>query len=67
MRWCRTEGTEMVWDVGLEPRVIPTSWALLGVALGGLPVRTCGAGVGFTKKSVGRRLRVTYEGKLVFL
>ena len=49
----------MVWDVGLEPLVVPTRWALLRVALGRAPVWTCGAGVGFTERIVGRRLRVT--------
>ena len=28
----------MVWDRGSEPLVVPTRWALLGVALGGAPV-----------------------------
>ena len=28
----------MVWDGGSEPLVVPTRWALLGVALGGAPV-----------------------------
>ena len=32
------------------------------VAIGGAPVWTCGTGVGFTERSVGRRLHVTYEG-----
>ena len=61
MIWCRAEINEMVWDRGLEPLVVPTRWALLGVALGGPPVWPCGAGVGFTERSVRRCLRVTYE------
>ena len=62
VRWCRTEGTEMVRDRGSETLVVPTRWDLLRVALGGASVWTWGAGVGFTESSVGRRLRVTYEG-----
>ena len=50
----------MVWDKGLDPLVVPTRWDLLGVALGGAPVWLCGAGVGFTERSAGRRLCVTY-------
>ena len=34
----------MVWDGGLEPPVVPTRWALLGVALGGAPVWPCEGG-----------------------
>ena len=34
MEWCRTEGNEMVWDGESVPPVVPTRWALLGVALG---------------------------------
>ena len=45
----------MVWDRGLEPLVVPTRWALLGVALGGAPVWPSSGGVGCTEKSVGRR------------
>ena len=45
----------MVWDGGLEPLVVPTRWALLGVALGGALVWTSSGGVGFTEKSVVRR------------
>ena len=45
----------MVWDVGLEPLVVPKRWALLGVALGGAPVWPSSGGVGFTEKSVVRR------------
>ena len=56
----------MVWDRGSEPLVFPTRWDLLGVALGGALVWTCGTGVGFTERSVGRRLRVTYEGFLMY-
>ena len=41
----------MVWDGGLEPRVVLTRWALLGVALGGAPVWPSSGGVGFTEKS----------------
>ena len=43
---------EMVWDGGLEPLVVLTRWALLGVALSRAPVWLCGAGVGFTERSV---------------
>ena len=45
----------MVWDGGLEPLVVPTRWALLGVALGGAPVWPSSGGVGFTEKSFVRR------------
>ena len=45
----------MVWDGGSEPFVVPTSWALLGVALGGALVWPSSGGVGFTEKSVVRR------------
>ena len=51
----------MVWDRGSEPLVVLTRWTLLVVALDGAPVWTCGAGVGFTERIVGRRLCVTYE------
>ena len=55
MGWCRTEGNKVEWDGGSEPPVVPTRWALLGVALGGAPVGLCGGGAGFTEGSVGRR------------
>ena len=42
----------MVWDGGSKPLVVPTRWALLGVALGGAPVWPSSGGVGFTEKSV---------------
>ena len=45
----------MVWDGESELPVVPTRWALLGVALGGAPVWPCGGGAGFTEESVGRR------------
>ena len=45
----------MVWDGRLEPLVVPTRRALLGVALGGAPVWPCSGGEGFTERSVGRR------------
>ena len=45
----------MVWDGGSNPLVVPTRWALLGVALGGAPVWPISGGVGFTEKSVVRR------------
>ena len=45
----------MVWDGGSKPLVVPTRWALLGVALGGAPVWPSSGGVGFTEKSVVRR------------
>ena len=45
----------MVWDGGLEPLVVLTRWAPLGVALGGVPVWPGSGGVGFTEKSVVRR------------
>ena len=45
----------MVWDGGSEPLIVPTRWALLGVALGGAPVWPSSGGVGFTEKSVVRR------------
>ena len=51
----------MVWDRGSEPLVVPTRWALLRVALGGAPVGPCSAAVGFTERSVGKSLRVTYD------
>ena len=57
----------MVWYRGSEPPVDPTKWDLLGIALGGAPVWTCGAGVHFTKRSVGRRLRVTYKGCYIYI
>ena len=44
----------MVWDGGSKPLVVPTRWALLGVALGGAPVWPSSGGVGFTEKSVVR-------------
>ena len=66
MRWCRTEGTEMVWYRGSEPLVVPARWALLRFGLGGAPVWTCGAWVGFTERIVGRRLRVTYKGTVIY-
>ena len=45
----------MVWGGGLEPLVVPTRWALLGVALGGALVCPSSGGVGFTEKSIVRR------------
>ena len=66
MRWLRTEGNEMLWDGGSEPLVVPTRRAFLGVSLCGLLVWLCVAGVGFTERSVGRRLRVTYEGVHIY-
>ena len=45
----------MVWDGGSKPLVVPTRWALLGVALSGAPVWPGSGGVGFTEKSVVRR------------
>ena len=45
----------MVWDGGSKPLVVPTRWALLGVALSGAPVWSRSGGVGFTEKSVVRR------------
>ena len=48
-------GNEMVWEGGLKPLVVPTRWALLGVALGGAPVWSSSGGIGFTEKSVVRR------------
>ena len=45
----------MVWDGGSKPLVVPTSWVLLGVALGEAPVWPSSRGVGFTEKSVVRR------------
>ena len=45
----------MVWDGGSEPLVVPTRWALLGVALGGAPVWPSSGGAGFTEKSIVRR------------
>ena len=45
----------MVWDGGSEPLVVPTRWALLGVALSRAPVWPSSGGVGFTEKSVVRR------------
>ena len=45
----------MVWDGGSKPLVVPTRWALIGVALGGAPVWPSSGGVGFTEKSVVRR------------
>ena len=46
----------MVWEGESEPPVVPTRWALLGVALGGAPVWPCGGEAGFTEESVGGRL-----------
>ena len=45
----------MVWYRESEPPVVPTRWALIGVALGGAPVWPCGGGEGFKEESVGRR------------
>ena len=45
----------MVWYRKLELPVVPTRWAILGVALGGAPVWPCGGGAGLTEESVGRR------------
>ena len=45
-----------------DPLVVPKRWYLLVVALDGAPVRPFSVGVGFTERSVGRRLSVTYEG-----
>ena len=56
----------MVWDIGLEPIVVSTRWDLLGFGLSGAPVWTCGSGVGFTGRSVGRCFRVTYEGTIIY-
>ena len=44
----------MVWDGGSKPLVVPTRWALLGVALVGAPVWPSSGGVGFMEKSVVR-------------
>ena len=44
-----------------DPLVVPTRWDLLGFTLGGALVRLCSVGVGFTERSVGRSLRVTYK------
>ena len=44
----------------METLVVPTRLALLGFSLSGAPVWTCGAGVGFTERIVGRRIRVIY-------
>ena len=41
--------------------LFPTMWDLLGVSLGGAPVWLCSAGVGFTERSIGRHLRITYK------
>ena len=54
----------MVWYGGLDLCLVQTSWALLGVALGGPPVWPCGVRVGSTEESIGRRLRVTYGGNV---
>ena len=51
MIWCGTEDNEMVRDGGSETLVVPTRWDLLGVALGRVPVRPCGTGVGFMDRS----------------
>ena len=56
----------MVWYRGSEPLVVPARWALLGFGLGGAPVWTYGAGVGFTERIVGRRICVTYEGTVIY-
>ena len=61
MRGCGTDGNEMVWDGGSYPLVVLKRWDLLGVAFSRAPVWLCGVGVGFKEKSIGRRLRVTYE------
>ena len=50
----------MVWNGVLDLIVVPTRWALLGVAISEVSVWTCGAGVGFTDRSVGRHPPVTY-------
>ena len=42
----------MVWEGGSDLIVVPTRWALLGVALGGAPVWLSSGGVGFTEKRV---------------
>ena len=60
-RWCGTEDNYMVWDGGSTPFVVPKRWDLLRVTLGWAPERLWGEGVYFTKGSVWRHLRVTYE------
>ena len=60
MRYCGKEGNVMVWIGVLDLIVVPTRWALLGVAISEVSVWTCGAGVGFTDRSVGRHPPVTY-------
>ena len=65
MRWCGTEGNEMVWDGGSDTLVVPKRWALIRVALGGAPVGPCSVGVGFMERSVGRCLCVTYRYQYV--
>ena len=51
----------MVWDEGSDLLVVLKRWALLGVILGWDQVWMCSKGVGFIKRSVGRRLHVTYQ------
>ena len=41
--------------------VVTTRWPLIRVTLDGAPMRSCSAGIGFTERSVGRRLCVAYE------
>ena len=65
MRWCGTDGNEMVWDGGLGPFLVLTRWEFLIVALSEAPVSPCGTGVGFTEGSFRRHLRVTYKECLV--
>ena len=55
------KGNEMVWDGGSETLEVLIRWFLLGFSLDGALVWTCSVWVGFTERSVGRRLRVTYE------
>ena len=52
---------EMVWYRGSDPFVVWTRWVLLRVTLGEAPVCMYIAGVGFTERSVGFCLHVTYE------
>ena len=61
MRWCGTEGNEVVWNGGLDLLVLPKGWDILGVARGGAPVWPCGGVLGLMERSVGRRLCVIYE------
>ena len=51
----------MVWGQGSDTLVVQTRWDILGISLGGAPMWLCGVGVGFTERSVGRRIQVTYE------